>query len=78
MRLLEHNQKIDNETTLIERGVSKVIKHAGYSTVTLDNDIALLRLDKDVEIEEEFMPVCLPPLSKTCSVRQVSVIHTTL
>ncbi|KAF6213201.1 hypothetical protein GE061_010917 [Apolygus lucorum] len=65
VRLLEHNQKLDNETTLIERGVSKVIKHAGYSTVTLDNDIALLKLDEDVEIEDEFMPACLPPLKKS-------------
>lgn len=64
MRLLEHDQKLDNETETIERGVVSVIKHRGYNPNNIDNDIALLKLDEDVELNDEIMPACLPPPSE--------------
>ncbi|KAK9505040.1 hypothetical protein O3M35_009190 [Rhynocoris fuscipes] len=62
VRLLEHDQKVENETEIIERGVTHIIRHELYSTDTLDHDIAIIKMDEEVELHDELMPVCLPPL----------------
>ncbi|XP_014253033.1 trypsin-7-like [Cimex lectularius] len=65
VRLLEHDRKTDTESMTIERKVVSAIKHPGFSLTTLDNDIALLQLDQEVEIDDELMPACLPPPKKS-------------
>jgi hypothetical protein len=62
--LLEHNQNVQGESMTLERGVKETIKHPNYNGNTLDNDIALLRLDQDVAFTDKLRPVCLPPPSK--------------
>lgn len=61
---MEHDQKTDNETEIIERGVYHIIRHERYSTSTLDNDIALIKMDEEVDVHDELMPACMPPLSR--------------
>ncbi|XP_033102537.1 roundabout homolog 2-like [Anneissia japonica] len=42
-----------------EFGVTQVITHQDFSSKTLDNDIALMQLDKPVQYDEYISPVCL-------------------
>ncbi|KAL7850958.1 hypothetical protein AOLI_G00213140 [Acnodon oligacanthus] len=49
--------KEKNEVTI---PVSKVISHPKYNPVTVDNDIALLRLATPVKFTNYILPACLP------------------
>ena len=40
--------------------MERVIKRSDYDSDNVNNDIALLRLDRDVEWSENAQPVCLP------------------
>ncbi|KAK9401779.1 coagulation factor X-like [Crotalus adamanteus] len=44
-----------------ERRVDELIIHEKYSSKTVDNDIALLRLSAPVNFSEYVVPICLPP-----------------
>lgn len=46
----------------MEIPVEKIISHEGYNPNSRDqyNDIALLKLDRDVEYTEWIRPICLP------------------
>ena len=35
--------------------------HPSYKAATFQNDLALIRLSKDVTYKEHIIPVCLPP-----------------
>lgn len=63
VRLLEHDTSIRTKSNLIDVHVEKIVSHDGYNPETLENDIALLRLSRDVEIgdtAEKASPICLP------------------
>ncbi|KAK4318646.1 hypothetical protein Pmani_010363 [Petrolisthes manimaculis] len=38
----------------------KIIAHSGYSRSTLQNDIALLKLPRDITFTDKMSPICLP------------------
>ncbi|EEB17565.1 tripsin, putative [Pediculus humanus corporis] len=65
--LLEHDRSIDTESTVIERKIEKVIRHSGYNDRTFNNDIALLKMDKEVTLDDTLRPVCLPVKGKSFS-----------
>ena len=48
------------ETTQTRHKVAKIFMHAKYSNVTLDYDIALLKLSTPISFTREVSPVCLP------------------
>ena len=48
------------ETTQTIHKVAKIFMHAKYSDVTLDYDIALLKLSTPISFTREVSPVCLP------------------
>ncbi|KAH8283622.1 hypothetical protein KR018_009584 [Drosophila ironensis] len=61
LRFLEHNRSQTNEDMVIRRSVAKVKVHELYNPLTFDNDIALMRLHKPVDVENPFLrPICLP------------------
>ncbi|XP_044730987.1 trypsin-1-like [Chrysoperla carnea] len=62
---LEHDRFTKNETQTISRKIKRIIRHEAYSTLNYDSDIALLKLDEDVEFSELFRPVCLPELGRS-------------
>jgi secreted trypsin-like serine protease len=60
VRLLEHSRVTSNEASSIDRRVQRVVVHSGYDEATFNNDIALLRLDSEVTLQDRLRPVCLP------------------
>ncbi|EDS33995.1 plasminogen [Culex quinquefasciatus] len=68
VRLGEHNvtnkdQDCDEYSCAdapVEVGVEKVILHEGYNQHKRNNDIALIRLDRDVGFSTYINPICLP------------------
>lgn len=66
-RLLEHDRGTTSEAKHVDRKIARVLKHPGYSDVTFNNDIALLRLDKEVAFDDTVRPACLPPAGKSFS-----------
>lgn len=64
VRLLEHDRKMANFQR-IDRRVAQIITHPKYNARTYDNDIAIIRLDKPVEMTELLHPVCMPTPGKS-------------
>ncbi|XP_051895853.1 transmembrane protease serine 2-like [Pristis pectinata] len=52
------SQRQLSEATL--RYVSKIIVHRNYNSKTNDNDVALMKLSRPLEITDKVRPVCLP------------------
>ena len=55
----EHNLDVVERTEMIV-GVRSIIVHERYSDETSDNDIAVLRLEKDIRYNAYIKPVSLP------------------
>uniref|UniRef100_A0A1A9VEE8 Peptidase S1 domain-containing protein n=1 Tax=Glossina austeni TaxID=7395 RepID=A0A1A9VEE8_GLOAU len=64
VRLLEHDRKMSNFQK-IDRRVAQIITHPKYNARTYDNDIAIIKLDKPVEMTELLHPVCMPTPGKS-------------
>ncbi|XP_017123667.1 mite allergen Der p 3 [Drosophila elegans] len=61
LRFLEHNRSHTNKDIVIERHVSRVKVHELYNPRSFDNDIAILRLNQPVDMENHRLrPICLP------------------
>jgi len=62
---LKNPEMIDTGSGSVEsrpviRRAKRVIIHPNYNHMTLDNDLALIELDSDVEYERHIQPICLP------------------
>lgn len=51
-----------NDQNVSIYNVVEIIEHPKYTPRTLENDIALLKLDKDVIFTEFTYPICLPTI----------------
>ncbi|KAL1492965.1 hypothetical protein ABEB36_011121 [Hypothenemus hampei] len=60
VRLGDYNIKTNSEVRHIEKRVKRVVRHRGFDSRTLYNDIALLTLDSPIEFSSNIRPVCLP------------------
>ncbi|KAH8373706.1 hypothetical protein KR200_002852 [Drosophila serrata] len=62
LRFLEHNRSHPNEdVVIIQRYVTKVKVHELYNPRSFDNDIAILRLERPIDMENRrIRPICLP------------------
>ena len=62
----EHNRQLQGEEKIprVTLGISQMIIHSGYTYSLGDNDIALLKLIRPVDLEL-YTPVCLPKLMDT-------------
>lgn len=52
VRFLEHDRSNTSETKTVERKVQAIIRHLRYNPGTYDNDIALLKLDKRIDLSK--------------------------
>merc|ERR1711899_478249 len=59
VRLGDHNIKTDAEANHVEKRVKRVIRHKGFSSSTLWNDVAILTLEDDVNFNSNIQPICL-------------------
>lgn len=60
VRLGDHNIHSNTEVQHIERKVKRVVRHKGFDSRTLYNDIAVLTMDQPVTFSKAVRPVCLP------------------
>ncbi|XP_046608839.1 transmembrane protease serine 9-like [Neodiprion virginianus] len=74
VRLGDHNIKTNNEVRHVERRVRRIVRHRGFDSRTLYNDVAILTLDKPVAFTEQIRPVCLPSGSQLYSGKTATVI----
>ena len=66
VRLGDHNIRDGtNDGTTVEKKVKRVIRHKGFSSSTLWNDVAILTLQDDVRYNNNIQPICLAKGSKT-------------
>ncbi|CAG7719109.1 unnamed protein product [Allacma fusca] len=45
----------------VESVVTMIAMHPGFNNTTLENDIAILGLGRDLEYQDNILPICLPP-----------------
>ncbi|XP_011631695.1 proclotting enzyme [Pogonomyrmex barbatus] len=74
VRLGDYNIKTNTEIRHIERRVKRVVRHRGFNSRTLYNDVALLTLSEAVEFTEQIRPICLPSGSQLYSGKTATVI----
>jgi V8-like Glu-specific endopeptidase len=55
----DHNLKDDYDANAEKYRVKRVIRHKGFDASTLHNDVAILTLDKEVQLGTGIQPVCL-------------------
>eukprot|EP00095_Tigriopus_kingsejongensis_P006640 maker-scaffold1475_size39547-snap-gene-0.9 protein:Tk06640 transcript:maker-scaffold1475_size39547-snap-gene-0.9-mRNA-1 annotation:"trypsin-1 precursor" len=62
VRLGEHNIRREGESNTFETPVTRVVRHKGFSSDTLYNDVALITLKNAVpeSMSDTIRPVCLP------------------
>lgn len=53
-------ERLRNEGTEMTLNVIKTFRHPDYDSRTVDNDIALLRLETPAQLSNYIIPVCLP------------------
>ncbi|KAI2804691.1 hypothetical protein BLOT_003679 [Blomia tropicalis] len=73
VRAGEHNFAVD-EGTEQEVQVSSIEIHPDYDNYTVDNDIALLRLESPLEIDDYVSPICLPSIDDEMSINRTATI----
>ncbi|XP_058447265.1 putative serine protease 29 [Malaya genurostris] len=60
VKLGDHNIRSNTEVTHIERRVKRLVRHRGFDSRTLYNDVAVLTMDQPVQYTKSVRPICLP------------------
>nr|CAD7265265.1 unnamed protein product [Timema shepardi] len=60
VRLGDHNIKTNSEVRHIEKKVKRVVRHRGFDSRTLYNDLAILTMDSALSFTKQIHPICLP------------------
>jgi len=74
VRLGDYDIKTNSEIRHIERRVKRVVRHRGFNSRTLYNDVAILTLSEPVEFTEQIRPICLPSGSQLYAGKTATVI----
>ncbi|XP_075238643.1 trypsin-like [Lycorma delicatula] len=71
----EHNRKLKNETETWKRKVVHVERHPNFTIATFDNDIAVLTLDKPLNIKDSNLRTgCIPSSRETNYTSRIAVV----
>ena len=74
VRLGDHNIRDGtNDGTTVEKKVKRVIRHKGFSSSTLWNDVAILTMEDSVRFTTNIQPICLARGSNSYVDRRVTV-----
>ncbi|XP_055594263.1 serine protease 44 [Uranotaenia lowii] len=60
VRLGDHNIRSNTEVQHVERRVKRLVRHKGFDSRTLYNDVAVLTMDQPVQFTQSVRPICLP------------------
>lgn len=60
VRLGDHNIKSNTEVQHVEKRIKRLVRHRGFDSRTLYNDIAVLTMDSTVSFTKTVRPICLP------------------
>lgn len=60
VRLGDHNIKSNTEVKHVEKRIKRLVRHRGFDSRTLYNDIAVLSMDSPVAFSRTVKPICLP------------------
>ena len=52
------------ESSPVVRKAKRVVIHPNYNHLTLENDLALIELETDVDYDQHIQPICLPEKGK--------------
>ncbi|XP_022914993.1 proclotting enzyme-like [Onthophagus taurus] len=63
VRLGDHNIHSNYEIQHVEKRVKRVVRHRGFDSRTLYNDVAVLTMDSPVTFSKQIRPICLPTAS---------------
>ncbi|XP_034237241.1 serine proteinase stubble-like [Thrips palmi] len=74
VRLGDHNIRTNSETKHIEKKVRRVVRHRGFDSRTLYNDVAILTLDSPVQFRRDIRPICMPSGSAAYAGKTATVI----
>ena len=80
IRVGEHNTRV-SEGSEAEYQVKKIYEHPDYNKPSpINNDIAILELDRPIQFNKYVQPVCLPdkdvPVGKECYITGMYAFHT--
>lgn len=74
VRLGEHDIKDAFDTKIITRKVSKVVRHKGFSSDTLWNDVAIVFMTTPVEYTDTVRPVCLSQIPQAFNNNETATV----
>uniref|UniRef100_A0AAG5DA17 Phenoloxidase-activating factor 2 n=1 Tax=Anopheles atroparvus TaxID=41427 RepID=A0AAG5DA17_ANOAO len=60
VKLGDHNIRSNTEVQHVERRVKRLVRHRGFDSRTLYNDVAVLTMDQPVPFTKQVRPICLP------------------
>lgn len=60
VHLGDYDIRTNAEIKHIEKRVKRVVRHRGFDSRTLYNDVAILTLDSPVTLSRQVRPICLP------------------
>ncbi|XP_049535567.1 transmembrane protease serine 9 [Anopheles darlingi] len=60
VKLGDHNIRSNTEIQHVERRVKRLVRHRGFDSRTLYNDVAVLTMDQPVPFTKQVRPICLP------------------
>ncbi|XP_061518491.1 transmembrane protease serine 9 [Anopheles gambiae] len=65
VKLGDHNIRSNTEVQHVERRVKRLVRHRGFDSRTLYNDVAVLTMDQAVPFTKQVRPICLPAADST-------------
>ncbi|XP_049279959.1 CLIP domain-containing serine protease B9 [Anopheles funestus] len=65
VKLGDHNIRSNTEVQHVERRVKRLVRHRGFDSRTLYNDVAVLTMDQPVPFTKQVRPICLPAADNT-------------
>ncbi|XP_053673750.1 proclotting enzyme [Anopheles nili] len=65
VKLGDHNIRSNTEVQHVERRVKRLVRHRGFDSRTLYNDVAVLSMDQPVSFTNQVRPICLPAADST-------------
>ncbi|BES90963.1 serine protease [Nesidiocoris tenuis] len=74
VNLGDHNIKTTTETRHVVKKVKRVVRHRGFDSNTLYNDIAILTLESPVTFSNQIRAICLPSGGSTYAGKIATVI----